>query len=152
DSITIFDSLEVQGSVTLAGPLNVLVNYAAPVGDEFLILDNDGSDSISGKFSNLTPQGTISAGGRVFQVNDHAGTGNDLSLKVASIGTAAPSAVIQVNYGALQRSLVTSFQVTFSEAVLFPDGINAAFALTRTGPNNPIGNVTLDITGAGTNC
>jgi len=151
DNKSTFDSLQVQGSVTLAGPLNVLVNYSAQVGDEFLILENDGSDTISGKFSNLSAQGTITVGTRVFQVNDHAGTGNDISIKVSSIGTAAPSAVIQVNNGTTQRSLVTAFQVIFSEDVTFPDGVEAAFTLTRTGPGNPLGNVLLDIIGAGIN-
>lgn len=39
---------------------------------------------------------------------------------------------IQINDGAVQRSMVTSIKVTFSEAVAFPSGINSAFTLTRT--------------------
>jgi hypothetical protein len=50
---------------------------------------------------------------------------------------------VQVNDGSPQRSMVTSFTVTFSEAVTFPFGIASAFQLIRTGPGGPTGAVNL---------
>jgi len=49
---------------------------------------------------------------------------------------AAPPTVtsVKVNGVGTQRSMVTSLVVTFSEAVSFPSGINAAFALNRIAP------------------
>jgi hypothetical protein len=50
---------------------------------------------------------------------------------------------VQVDNGAAQRSLVRSLTVTFSGPVSFPNGIGAAFQLTRTGPGGPTGAVNL---------
>jgi len=52
-------------------------------------------------------------------------------------------AAVQVNDGSPQRSMVTSFTVTFSETVSFPFGVGAAFQLVRTGPGGPTGAVNL---------
>jgi len=60
------------------------------------------------------------------------------------------TATIQINDGSVQRSLVKTFTVTFSEPVAFPDGIAAAIQLQRTGPGVPTGNVNLVSTGGGT--
>jgi hypothetical protein len=62
--------------------------------------------------------------------------------KLGSIGTATVTIVdndgpqiqsVVVNGGEIQRSMVTSIRVLFSEAVSFPNGINTAFQLERTG-------------------
>ncbi len=69
----------------------------------------------------------------------------------ANFGPAVPPtiAAIQVNDGAAHRSMVTSFKVSFSEAVTFPNGENAAFVLTRTGPTGLTGAVSLTAVQAG---
>jgi len=56
---------------------------------------------------------------------------------------------VAVNGGAAQRSIVTSIQVTFSEAVTFPSGIGVAFQLVRLGPGGPNGPVNLNAVQAG---
>lgn len=61
------------------------------------------------------------------------GTGNDVVLTVQSIAP-PPTATVQVNDGGVQRSMVRSFVVSFSEAVSFPSGLAAAFLLQRIGP------------------
>jgi parallel beta-helix repeat protein len=50
---------------------------------------------------------------------------------------------VEFNGGAVQRSMVTSATVTFSESVLFPDGILAAFQLNRYANGSPTGLVNL---------
>lgn len=60
-----------------------------------------------------------------------------------------PTATLQVNNGAVQRSMVTSFLVTFSTPVSFPDGLSAAFTLERTGPTGPTGVIALAFATAG---
>ncbi len=69
----------------------------------------------------------------------------------AHFGPAIPPtiATIQVNDGAAHRSMVTSFKVSFSDAVTFPNGEAAAFVLTRTGPSGPTGAVNLTAVQAG---
>lgn len=65
------------------------------------------------------------------------------AFEAAPVVTPPPTATIQVNDGSAQRSRVTSFIVTFSEAVTFPDGLAAAIQVNRTGPGAPTGPVTL---------
>jgi subtilisin family serine protease/subtilisin-like proprotein convertase family protein len=65
--------------------------------------------------------------------------------------TALPPTVtgVVVNDGAAQRSIVTKFTVSFSEAVSFPAGVGAAFQLVRTGPDAALGPVDLIAAAAG---
>jgi subtilisin-like proprotein convertase family protein len=67
----------------------------------------------------------------------------DVDFFSVNVPAANPPTVagVQVNDGTAQRSLVTSLKVTFSEAVTFPNGINAAFELSRLGPGSPTGQV-----------
>jgi len=60
-----------------------------------------------------------------------------------------PTLAVVVNDGAAQRSLVTSITVHFSEPVAFPNGVAAAFSLTRTGPSGALGAVNLNFVQAG---
>ncbi len=52
---TQYDELVINGTVTLAGTLNVslLGGFTPAVGNSFTIIDNDGADAVSGTFSGL---------------------------------------------------------------------------------------------------
>lgn len=84
------DQLKVNGTVNLNGavleafPVN---GFIGPVGTDFLILENDGADPIVGTFSGLPQNGTFSVNGRSFRVSYTGGTGNDVTLRVAQLGT-----------------------------------------------------------------
>jgi len=101
--------------------------------------------------------------GAVFDAAGNEALAIDIDFFSANIPAANPPTVtgVQVNDGTAQRSVVTSLKVTFSEAVTFPSGINAAFQLSRTGPGSPAGlvatsavqsgsEVTLTFAGGGT--
>ncbi|MBX7105464.1 MAG: hypothetical protein K1X57_15370 [Gemmataceae bacterium] len=61
--------------------------------------------------------------------------------------TAGPiTAAVTVNDGTQQRSMVRSITVVFSSAVTFPQGMNSAIRLVRTGPGNPVGPVKFTFT------
>jgi len=66
--------------------------------------------------------------------------------------TTAPTVtLIQINDGSIQRSLVKSITVTFSELVNLPGVPATAFKLARTGPGAPMSDVTIasvDTTGS----
>jgi len=73
---------------------------------------------------------------------DDPGTANgpagatDIGAYEFGASFAAPPTVtkVEVNNGVgVQRSMVTNLKVTFSEAVTFPSGVNAAFQLNRVG-------------------
>jgi hypothetical protein len=74
-----FDALLVQGGVTLDGTLDVglLSGFLPRLGDIFTIIDNQGTNAVSGMFS----QGSlIGAGGYLFGINYGGGDGNDVVL------------------------------------------------------------------------
>jgi hypothetical protein len=83
------DQLKITGPVNLGGAtLNVVPSFAAQIGDKFTIVDNDGSDAITGTFAGL-PEGTVfAAGGVNFKISykgADASTGNDVVLTVDSL-------------------------------------------------------------------
>ncbi len=81
-----FDQLFVNGTVTLAGALDVsLLNGFAPsAGDSFQILSNDGGDAIVGTFIGL-PEGAVFVhSGTYLQISYVGGTGNDVVLTAIS--------------------------------------------------------------------
>ncbi len=86
---TQYDRLIVNGTVNLAGSLSTILApaYVPTVGTEFLILDNDGSDAISGTFAGLPErQIFVSNTSQIFQISYIGGTGNDVTLKYLGSG------------------------------------------------------------------
>ncbi|HEY3898079.1 MAG TPA: NF038122 family metalloprotease [Chthoniobacter sp.] len=86
-----YSELSVTGTVSLAGNVQVSLfgGYTPRVNDIFYIILNDGSDGISGTFSNA-PGGIFTSDGIQFQVNyaangDSGSTANDVSIQVLSV-------------------------------------------------------------------
>ena len=59
---TDYAQLDVTGNVTLGGNLNLTLGYTPSLGDSFVIVNNEGTDPISGAFSGL-PAGGLAGGG-----------------------------------------------------------------------------------------
>jgi autotransporter-associated beta strand protein len=81
-----YDQLNVAGTVNLAGEatLSLLGGFIPQAGDTFFVIINNGSDPISGTFSNAAGD-TLSLGALEFSVDyaanfEGAGPGNDVSL------------------------------------------------------------------------
>ena len=81
-----FDQLIVNGTVTLGGALSVsfLSGYVAPVGTTFRLIDNDGTDAVTGTFSGYAQGSTFTVGYDTFQISYTGGTGNDVVLTVTA--------------------------------------------------------------------
>jgi fibronectin-binding autotransporter adhesin len=83
-----YDQLNVTGTVSLGAgtTLNTsLYNGFAPKGgDSFTIINNDGTDAVSGTFSGLAEGATFTVGSTVFKISYVGGTGNDVVLTVQS--------------------------------------------------------------------
>ncbi|TWU48719.1 Trypsin [Rubripirellula tenax] len=77
----LIDSLNVTGSVNLAGLLRLNLLSAPTPQSSFLFVNNDGSDTVIGQFSNLN-RITGSFGGQSydFAIRYSAGTGNDIAI------------------------------------------------------------------------
>jgi hypothetical protein len=77
------DQLHVRGTVNLGGAtllVTLLTNFTAVHGDTFVLIDNDGTDPVTGTFAGL-PEGTLlSVSNRVFRISYTGGTGNDVQL------------------------------------------------------------------------
>ena len=78
-----YDQLNVTGTVSLAtATLTVIPAFTTPVsiGQQFIIINNDLSDAITGTFNGLANGSLFSAGGYTFRINYAGGTGNDVVL------------------------------------------------------------------------
>ncbi len=77
-----YDQLTVFGQASLNGRLNIeLLNGFKPhVGDEFMLIENRGSDFLLGEFIGLSQGSSLLVGGHQFSVNYYGGSGNDFVL------------------------------------------------------------------------
>ena len=76
-----YDQLTVHGTVNLAGvSLAGLLNFPSTVTDQFVIINNDGSNAVIGTFNGLPQNGTLYIGGQLFQISYNGGNGNDVVL------------------------------------------------------------------------
>jgi hypothetical protein len=107
-----YDQLRVIGAVNLdadslgGGTLDLKLGFAPEVGDEFVILDNDGLDAIFGRFRDLVDLATFDETylGSVytFRISYFAFTefGNDVLLRVIDcVAIPAPGALVLVCFG-----------------------------------------------------
>ncbi len=88
------DRLSVNGNVALAGSLNLVLPpaYTPAIGTQFIIVDNDGSDAISGQFSGLPERQVFVANAtELFQISYRGGTGNDVTLTYLGSGVVVTS-------------------------------------------------------------
>ena len=70
------------------------LNYASSVNDQFVIINNDGSDAVTGAFNGL-PQGKkLYIGNQLFQITYTGFTGNDVVL-TRLVTPLPPSLIIQ---------------------------------------------------------
>ncbi len=80
-SPAMFDNLAVNGTVDLGGAtLELQPSFTPTVGTTFRIIDNDGSDSVTGTFAGLPEGATINLGSTQYTISYTAGTGNDVVL------------------------------------------------------------------------
>jgi hypothetical protein len=124
------DRVDMNGTVALGGALQLTAASPVALGTSIRIINNDGTDAVTGTFTNLPQGAAFFAGNQLFAISYTGGTGND----VVVTRTGGPTVLsTQVNDGAAQRSRITSLQVTFSAQVTFAGTVASAFMLTRNG-------------------
>jgi autotransporter-associated beta strand protein len=64
-----YDQLNVRGTVTLGGTLNVTAAFAPAVGDTFIIIENDDDDDVIGTFAGLPEGAQFTINGRPFRIS-----------------------------------------------------------------------------------
>jgi hypothetical protein len=76
-----YDVADVAGSVNLSAmTLDVSLGFTPGVGDEFVIIDNDGADAVVSNFNGIADGASITVGGSNFRVDYDGGDGNDVVL------------------------------------------------------------------------
>ncbi len=115
------DGLVVTGTVTLnEANLNLLGGYANSVGDEIILIDNDGSDPVNGTFNNLIEGADVNFGDFTGTISYIGGDGNDIVLLGSASNTPIITTLSPPNgwYGA---ALNQEFTVTFNQIVQSTD-------------------------------
>lgn len=110
------DQIKVNGSVTLGnGTLSLLryQDYAPVAGAKYTIIDNDGSDAVSGTFKDLPEGATFNGeGGGVYRINYAGGDGNDVVITVVT----SPG-VPDTGFAMITRNPLLTLGITTSAAV-----------------------------------
>src|ERR1051326_2950916 len=121
------DRINVGGSVSIAGALQLWFMSAPSPGQSWTIIDNDGTDAVSGAFDNL-PEGQIFSaggygGGPKLQITYKGGDGNDVVISAvgAASKTATAAAVAQDHDTTEVHQLVT-FTATVTSSGGTPTG------------------------------
>jgi hypothetical protein len=89
------DKVLVNGTVSLNNAtLSVTTGNFITLGTTYTIIQNDGTDVVSGTFLNLPEGSSYTSGNTIFTVSYKGGTGNDVTLKV--ISTVLPPTPVNV--------------------------------------------------------
>jgi autotransporter-associated beta strand protein len=83
-----YDQMNVRGTNNLANAalaITVPLSNAVSVGDQLVMINNDGADAITGNFLGWPPGSSFSANGFTFVISYAGGSGNDVVLNVTSI-------------------------------------------------------------------
>ncbi len=91
---TDYDQLNVTGTVNLSGAtLSSTVGFTVTIGTTFTIVNNDGSDAVTGTFAGLPEGSTVTLSGQSFTISYIGGTGNDVVLRRAAPSVTLVNAV-----------------------------------------------------------
>ena len=86
-----FGHLKVTGTVNLTGStFAATLGYAPFTGSIYLLIDNDGTDAVTGTFNGVAEGGTVLLNGKTFSITYHGGDGNDVVLRFTGTGLAPP--------------------------------------------------------------
>lgn len=100
--------LTVNGAVSLDNtPLNLQLDpgYDADLGDTVTLLDNDGSDAVTGTFKHLPEGAPVYVSGQLFTISYTGGDGNDVVLTRINDG---PTGAVTVSGTARQGQTLTA--------------------------------------------
>jgi len=120
------DLVLVNGTVSLNNAtLSVTTGNFITVGTTYTIIQNDGTDVVSGTFLNLPEGASYTSGNTIFTVSYKGGTGNDVTLKVVS--TVLPPT--PVNVPGVKQTFATGIDAGGGPLVTvnFADGHTSSF-------------------------
>ena len=81
----------VHGTNHLTGcTLGVSLNFVSALSNQFILIDNDGTDPITGTFNGRPEGATLAVGGEQFRISYVGGTGNDVVLTQLTASSLVP--------------------------------------------------------------
>jgi fibronectin-binding autotransporter adhesin len=81
-----YDSIFVNGTVNLGGAtLDTRLLFSSQIGDQFRLIQNDGTDAVTGTFAGLAEGTLFQIGNGFFTITYQGGDGNDVVLQTQSI-------------------------------------------------------------------
>ena len=119
------DLVLVNGTVSLNNAtLSVITGNFITVGTTYTIIQNDGTDVVSGTFLNLPEGASYTSGNTIFTVSYKGGTGNDVTLKAISNLLPPP-----VNVPGVKQTFATGIDAGGGPLVTvnFADGHTSSF-------------------------
>jgi autotransporter-associated beta strand protein len=97
----LYDQMNIVGSVLLSTPaLQITSSELSPaLGDQFILVNNDGEDAVGGSFDGLPNGSTVVIGARQFRINYNGGSGNDIVLTAINIPVAYAALMVEAGNG-----------------------------------------------------
>ena len=77
---TDYDQLNVTGTVSLGNATLSTSGTVTALGNEVILINNDGTDAVTGTFNGLAEGATVTINGVNFKISYVGGTGNDVTL------------------------------------------------------------------------
>jgi autotransporter-associated beta strand protein len=134
-----YDQMNVRGTNNLASAgLNISVPLAigVSVGDQIVMINNDGADAITGTFLGYGPGASFTANGFTFVISYTGGTGNDVVFTVTSIPGDVVSSAVAAGNGdhIIGPNECNNFSVVITNKTVTPmTGITATLSTTTAG-------------------
>src|SRR5262249_31096428 len=95
-----YDQLDVTGTVSLNdATLDASLGFGPAPGERFVIIQNDGTDPVTGSFAGLPQGASLWVGGAAFHVYYDGGDGNDVVL----VRNVAPAVTVPGDQAAFQN-------------------------------------------------
>jgi acetyl esterase/lipase len=139
------DRVVVAGTVSVAGALAVTIpSGASPQPGSYTIIDNDGTDPVSGTFTGLPEGSTLSVGGSTFRISYRGGDGNDVVLTTG--GNRPTTTTIAQNRTTTEQHQPVTFTATVTAAGSVPAGTVSFFDGSETIGTAPLVNGVAELT------
>lgn len=128
-----YPQLKVVGKVDLTGASLLLSGaYVPALGEQFILIDNDGSDLVTGNFLGLANNSSLQLNGVSLTVNYNGGDGNDVVLSTQPPNVAPTAVVLSPNSATLAENTDTSSAIELSAISITDDG-NGTNTLSLSG-------------------
>jgi len=112
-----YDQAQVSGAVDVTDAIldvQRLSSYSPTNGTQFIIIDNDGTDAVTGAFEGMPNGSTFTVDGVTYRINYDGGDGNDVVLTVIDSTVGDPDTGLPT----LKNSLIVSLLTTILAASL----------------------------------